>query len=108
MLYEMRIYEAVPGQLPALNRRFADHALRLFEKHGIRSLGYWTTYIGPSHNTLTYILIWKDLGERQQRWDAFQSDPEWIAVKAESEKNGPLITQAQSIVLKPTDYSPLR
>ena len=108
MIYEMRVYEALPGKLPALSARFADHTLRLFERHGISAVGFWTTYIGPSVNTLTYILAWDDLGERQRRWDAFQRDPEWLAAKAASEQGGPLIAQAQSTILQPTAYSALR
>ena len=61
MIYEMRIYEAQPGKLPALNARFANATLRLFARHGIVAVGFWTTYIGPSANTLTYILAWDDL-----------------------------------------------
>lgn len=107
MIYELRVYEAIPGKLPALHQRFADQATRLFAKHGIVAIGYWTTYIGPSVNTLTYLLSWNNLGEREQRWDAFQSDPEWLAAKVESERDGLLIQQAQSSILRPTHYSPL-
>jgi hypothetical protein len=108
MIYEMRIYDAIPGKLPALNDRFARTAVPLFAKHGIKAVGFWTTYIGPSANTLTYILAWENLGERQRCWDAFQADPEWLAAKAESEKDGPLIERAQSLILKPTEYSSLQ
>lgn len=107
MIYELRVYEAIPGKLPALHQRFTDHTTRLFAKHGIVAVGYWTTYIGPSVNTLTYLLAWQDLGDREQRWDAFQADPEWQAVKAHSEQDGPLIAQAQSTILRSTPYSPL-
>ena len=108
MIYEMRIYEALPGKLPALNARFTNATLRLFDRHGIVAVGFWTTYIGPSGNTLTYILAWDDLGAREQRWDAFQADPEWHAAKAESERDGPLLVQAQSFIMKPTEYSPMQ
>ena len=108
MIYEMRVYEAIPGKLPALNARFANATLRLFARHGIVAIGFWTTYIGPSANTLTYILAWDDLGARQQRWDAFQADPEWQAAKADSERDGPLLVQAQSIIMKPTEYSQMQ
>ncbi len=108
MIYELRIYEAMPGKLPQLNTRFAQATLPLFQRHGIQAQGFWVTYIGPSVNTLTYILAWEDLGERQRRWDAFQADPEWQAARVASEREGPLIKQAQSIIMKPTDYSPLQ
>ena len=108
MIYEMRVYEAVPGKLPALNARFAIATLALFARHGIVAVGFWTTYIGPSANTLTYMLAWEDLGERQRRWDAFQADPDWLAAKGESERDGPLLVRAESIIMKPTEYSALK
>ena len=107
MLYELRVYHAMPGKLSTLDARFADHAVRLFEKHGIEAVGYWTTYIGPA-NRLTYILAWDDLGERERCWDAFASDPEWLEVTTESEKDGPLIERSEVFILKSTEYSPLR
>jgi hypothetical protein len=108
MIYEMRLYEAAPGKLPALNARFTNATLGLFARHGIVAVGFWTTYIGPSANTLTYILAWEDLGERQRRWDAFQSDPDWIAAKGASERDGPLLVRVESIIMKPTEYSALQ
>ncbi len=79
MIDELRIYEA----LPALHERFRTGPLKLFEKHGIRQLGFWTTSVGPSTNTLTYILQWEELTERQRRWDAFTVDPDWHAVRGQ-------------------------
>ena len=108
MIYELRVYEALPGKLPALHKRFATGTLPLFAKHGISAVGFWTTYIGPSGNTLTYILAWQDLADRQQRWDAFQADPEWHKVRADSERDGPLLLYAQSSILKPTEYSAIQ
>lgn len=108
MIYELRVYEAMPGKLPQLNVRFAHVTLPLFERHGIQALGFWVSYIGPSVNTLTYLLAWQDLGERQRRWDAFQADPEWQAARRASEQAGPLIERAQSLIMKPTAYSPLQ
>lgn len=107
MIYELRICEAMPGKLPQLNDRFARVTLPLFQRYGIQALGFWVTYVGPSVNTLTYMLAWEDLGERQRRWDVFQADPEWQAARIASEHEGPLIKQAQSVIMKPTDYSPL-
>jgi hypothetical protein len=107
VLYELRVYEAVPGRLPALHARFADHTLRLFNRHGITPVGFWTTYIGPSSAQLTYLLRWESLADREQRWEAFMSDPEWIEVRTESERNGPLVTHIENSILEPTAYSPM-
>lgn len=108
MLYEFRTYHAVPGKLPAVVGRFEDHTLRIFAKHGIRPEGFWTTYIGPNANTLFYILAWESLAERESVWHDFVTDPEWVAVRAESEKDGALIEWAQNTIMAPTAYSKLQ
>jgi hypothetical protein len=108
MIYELRIYHSVPGQLPALLSRFQHHTLRLWEKHGIREAGFWTTLIGTSHLQLTYMLAWDSMTERDTRWSAFVADPEWIAIAAESEKDGPLVQNISNEILVPTTFSSVR
>lgn len=107
MLYELRIYDAIPGKLPVLHERFRKHTLKLFEKHGIKSVGYWTNMIGPSNRQLIYILQWDSLAQRQELWTKFATDPEWLAVRRETEKDGPLTENVTNAILEPTDYSPL-
>ena len=87
MLYELRVYHATPGRLPDLLKRFELTTVRLFEKHGIRQLGFWTVAIGEASSDLIYILQWESLTERDQRLAAFQSDPEWIEARRRSEEN---------------------
>ena len=77
MIYELRIYRCVPGRLPTLLSRFANETLRIWEKHGIRQAGFWTTLIGKSNQEITYMLAWDSMAEREKRWDAFLADPEW-------------------------------
>ncbi|MCL4394464.1 MAG: NIPSNAP family protein [Chloroflexi bacterium] len=108
MIYELRIYHATPGHLPALVRRFETLTLKFFDKHGIRHLGFWTTYAGENSNDLYYLLEWDDLAERQTRWDAFASDPEWVRARAETETNGPLYTHITNTFLKPTGFSKMK
>ncbi|MBI5031331.1 MAG: NIPSNAP family protein [Chloroflexi bacterium] len=108
MIYELRIYHASPGKLPALIKRFDTITLKMWEKHGIRQVGFWTAYIGGSNNDLYYLLEWEDLRERQQKWDAFMSDPEWINARAETEVGGPLYTHITNTILKPTSFSNLK
>lgn len=105
MIYEYRRYQAMPGKMGALNARFANHTLRLFQKHGIRVVGFWEAYIGTS-NVLHYILAYDSLDARQKAWDAFTSDPEWLQARAESEKDGPLVAQLHAEIWKATPYSP--
>jgi len=105
MIYELRIYHAMPGQLPALLSRFQNHTLQIWEKHGIRQAGFWTTLIGESESRLTYLLAWDSMAERQERWSAFLTDPEWIAIKSETEKEGQLVQNISSELLAPTAFS---
>ena len=104
-LQELRIYQAVPGKLPALNARFADHTTHLFEKHGIKNVGYWTQDVG-TNNQLFYMVGHDSLADREKNFAAFDADPDWQKAKAESERNGPLIVKTHSSILQPTAYSP--
>jgi hypothetical protein len=108
MLYELRIYDCLPGRLPALLRRFETVTLKLFEKHGIRQAGFWTTQIGGSNNELHYLLAWESLAERETKWGQFMVDPEWIAARAESERDGPIIASIRNTVLQPTTFSAVK
>jgi hypothetical protein len=108
MIYELRMYRAVPGRLPALVSRFQNHTLHIWEKHGIRQAGFWTTLVGRSCQQLTYMLAWDNLGERERRWSAFLSDPEWIAISAETEKDGQLVQDISNELLLPTAFSTVK
>ena len=91
MVYELRIYHCVAGRLPAILRRFDTVTCRLFEKHGIRQVGFWTVGVGESNQDLIYILEWPSMAERDARFAAFQADPEWIEARRTSEETGPLV-----------------
>ena len=82
MIYELRVYQPVPGQLPRLLARF-EKLLPIWERHGIRPLGFWTTLVGKSSTELTYILPWESLADRETRWTAFQGDPAWLKLREE-------------------------
>ena len=105
MLYESRVYYAVPGKLPALNDRFANHTMGYFKKYDIGMTGFWTDEIGAS-NQLTYILTFDSLADREKKWGAFQADPGWHQVRAETEVDGPLVTHVQNTFMRLTPYSP--
>ncbi len=108
MIHELRVYHCVPGRLPDLNRRFEAVTLKIWEKHGIRPVGFWTTLIGEDHQALFYLLEWDSLAERERRWSAFAADPEWIAARAETEKTGQIVARIENQILAPTAYSKLR
>ncbi|HEV7814206.1 MAG TPA: NIPSNAP family protein [Janthinobacterium sp.] len=108
MVYELRIYHCAPGRLPALNERFQNVTLPLWDKHGIEQAGFFTTLIGPSNQTLTYLLKWESLTERERKWNAFMSDPDWLAKRAASEATSIIVERIESSFLSPTAYSALR
>lgn len=108
MIYEMRVYACVPGMLPALLKRFENHTLKIWDKHGIRQAGFFTTLIGQSNQELTYFLSWESMAEREKKWGAFATDPEWLAVRAETEKGGQIVGNIVSQLLAPTAFSSVR
>jgi hypothetical protein len=108
MIYEHRVYQPAPGQMPKLLARFRDHTISIWKKHGIHPIGFWTTLIGESSNELTYILSWESLADRETRWTAFLGDPAWHKAKDESERDGPIVANIDSKILAPTDFSALK
>ena len=108
MIYELRIYRCVLGRQSTLSSRFKNETLRIWEKHGIRQAGFWTTLIGKSSQEITYMLAWDSLAEREKRWSAFLTDPEWAMVVAETEKDGQLVENISSQLLTPAPFSALK
>jgi len=105
MIYETRVYRCLPGRLPALLKRFENTTLKLWEKHGIKQAGFWTTVIGESSQTLYYMLAWDSLADREKKWNAFGVDPEWLAARAKTEEAGPIVANVKNFILGPTPYS---
>jgi hypothetical protein len=108
MIIELRVYHCVPGQLPRLHKRFTDVTLKMFEKHGIEAVGFWTSYVSPSNQTLTYMLRWASLAEQETRWGNFLRDPEWIEQRAKSEEAGQIVERIENSFLAPTAYSAMQ
>ena len=108
MIYEYRVYEAMPGKLPELQARFRKHTLKIFERHGFKNIGYWTSEVGDYSDRLIYILAFENAEHRERAWASFRDDPEWQRVKAESEADGLLVARTSNTLLTPTDYSPLQ
>lgn len=108
MIHELRIYHCVSGRLPALLNRFETATLSLWEKHGIRQAGFWTVDIGDSNQDLYYLLEWESLAEREEKWNAFTSDPDWLATRAETEKDGPIVDSLSNTILRPTSFSSVK
>ena len=105
MIYEQRIYKAVPGKLPVINARFANHTIGFFEEFNIGMVGFWNDEIGAS-NQLTYILSFDSMADREDKWNAFAAHKPWLEVRAETESNGPLVAQVLNSFMSLTPYSP--
>jgi NIPSNAP len=108
-VFEIRTYTAPPGRLEALKARFRDHTIRLFNKHGMTSIGYWTPLDPPqSENTLTYILAYPSREAAVKSWAAFNADPDWQAARKTSQADGPLVTGVTSVYMAPADFSAIK
>lgn len=112
-VFELRTYTPAPGKMDALQARFRDHTSKLFEKHGIKNIGYWVT-TDPKvteekgEQKLIYVLAHKSREAAAESWKAFVADPEWKAAYAESEKNGKLAAKVEAVYLTPTDFSAIK
>jgi len=105
-VFELRVYHAAEGKLSDLLKRFRDHTTKLFEKHGLKNVAYWTPMDDPARsNTLIYILAHPSREAAAANWKAFQADPEWIEVKEKSEANGKLVEKVDSTYMTKTDFS---
>jgi hypothetical protein len=108
-VYELRTYTAPDGKLGELNARFRNHTMRIFQKHGMTNVAYFTPQDAPlSQNTLVYLISHASRDAAKQSWAAFQKDPEWQKVAQESQVNGKIVASVVSQFLVPTDYSPMK
>jgi hypothetical protein len=108
-VFELRTYHANEGKLEALETRFRDHALKLFERHNMTSIGYWLPTDDPAKgNTLVYVLAFPSREAAKKSWADFFADPDWKKAAHESELNGKLVSKVDSTFMTPTDFSPIK
>ena len=108
-VFELRTYTTAPGKLDDLHKRFADHTMKIFARHGMKNIVYWTPDDPKlKHNTLVYVIAHKNRKAASKNWDAFRNDPDWKKAFAASRKNGPIVTKVVSQFLNPTTYSPVK
>ncbi len=105
-IYELRVYHCYEGKLPDLLKRFREHTTKLFERHGMKNICYWTPLDDPAKsNTLIYVLAHASRDAAAASWKAFQADPEWVEVKDKSEANGKIVEKVDSTYMAKTDFS---
>lgn len=108
-VFEIRTYTTPEGKLDELHRRFREHTMGIFERHGMTNVAYWTPQDPAlAGHTLIYVLAHDSRDAAAKSWAGFNADPEWKRVKAASEANGPIVTRVESIFVEATDYSPLK
>ena len=108
-VYELRIYHTYPGRLPALVKRFRDHTRRIFDEHGISSVGYWVPQDAPiKDNTLIYIVSHPNREAATKDWKEFREDPQWVKASKASEEDGKIVEKVDSTFMDPTDFSKLK
>lgn len=108
-VFELRTYIAPDGKLPDLNARFRNHTMRIFEKHGMKNVGYWVPQDTPAKdNTLIYVISHASREAAKKSWADFSADPEWKKVSAESQVNGRIVSNVVSVFMDATDYSPIK
>jgi len=108
-VFELRTYTTPEGKLGDLQKRFRDHTRRIFDKHNMKGIGYWTPQDAPnSANTLIYILQHPSREAAKKNWAEFQADPEWQKVSAESQANGRIVSKVDSVFMVAADYSPIK
>jgi NIPSNAP len=108
-IYELRMYHVNEGKMDALIARFGDHTDAIFRRHNMKSIGFWRPEDAPySQNLFVYVLEHPSREEARKNWAAFQADPEWKKVKADSEVNGALANHIDSYFMDPTSFSALK
>jgi len=108
-VYELRTYTCFEGKLEDLKKRFRDDTIRIFDRHGMHSIGYWVPDDPEkSKNTLIYIISHASREQANKNWQDFRNDPEWKKVSAASEANGKIVQKVDSVYMNPTDFSKLK
>ncbi len=108
-VFELRVYHTLPGRLPALESRFRDHTITIFNRHEMTSVGYWVPQDSPQkESTLIYILAHPSREAAKKNWAAFAADPEWREVSKASEADGKIVEKVDSTYMNPTDYSAMK
>ena len=109
-VFEIRTYYTHPGRLDALHKRFREHTMKMFEKHGMTNVAYWTFEDSPAReNTLIYVISHASREQAKANWAAFGADPEWKKIAAASEADGgKIVAKVDSVFVDATDYSPLK
>jgi len=108
-VFELRTYTTLDGRLPNLLARFGDHTMRIFENHDMHNVGYFVPQDSPaSENTLIYVISHDSREAAEKSWGAFRDDPQWQRVRAESQVDGEIVSNVESVFMEATGFSPMK
>ena len=112
-VFELNVYHAVPGKVPALEGRFRD-ASKLTAKHNLNVVAYWVPNDDSAWandpawaNTFVYLVAHPSWEEANKNWDAFHADPAFQEY-VKSENANQLIEKVDEVHMRPTDFSAMR
>ncbi|MFC1525713.1 NIPSNAP family protein [Candidatus Latescibacterota bacterium] len=108
MIYQLRTYVIPPGRMPDILERFATVTMRLFERHGLDVVGFWTVTAPEADRELVYVVRFESQEAADAAWAAFREDPEWVAAREQSEANGPIVEEVLEKTMTPTSFSALQ
>lgn len=107
IVYELRTYHLNEGKQPLILERFRTKERPLLERHGMHPVAFWVPTDEPlSGRTFVYILRHSSRAQADANWAKFKSDPDWLALKSETERDGAFVNQYDITFLKLTDFSP--
>ena len=108
-VFEIRTYHTFPGRLDALHKRFREHTMKMFEKHGMTNVAYWTFEDSPAkESTLIYVISHASREQAKKNWAEFSADPEWQKIASDSQVDGYILEKVESVFVDATDYSPMK
>jgi hypothetical protein len=106
-IFELRIYESPSHhdhwkKIEQMSSGEAD----IFTKAGIPQVFYGDTLIGPRLPNLTYMICFESMAERDNKWVAFRSSPEWKALSTDPRfAYEDIVSNMTNIILAPAAYS---
>jgi hypothetical protein len=105
-VFELRVYHALPGKLPALESRFRDKTSKILARHDLKVVGYWVAE-DPAANSFIWIVADASREEAKKNWEAMMADPEFQNI-IKDEQAEKLVEKVDVTYMRPTDFSVIK
>jgi NIPSNAP len=107
-VFELRVYHALPGKLPALESRFRDKTSKILARHNLDAVGYWVTDdASASENEFIWVVAHSSREEGKRNWAAMMADPEFQEV-IKAEQTDKQVEKVDVTEMRPTEFSPIK